>query len=72
MQMKKTTQNDVDSVAREILIHAAIIAGVCTLIVLVIPWKNAHAKVNPAPFLSQDLSEAEKARSPSTSRSILG
>lgn len=37
MQMKKMNENDIDSVAREILIHAAIIAGVCTLIVLVIP-----------------------------------
>lgn len=37
MRMKKTNETDVDSVAREILIHAAIISAVCTLIVLVIP-----------------------------------
>lgn len=29
-------ENDVDSVAREIMIHAAIISAVCTLMVLVI------------------------------------
>lgn len=35
--MKNHTETSIDNVAREILIHSAIIAGVCTLIVMVIP-----------------------------------
>lgn len=35
--MKNTTPKNIDTIAREILIHSAIISGVCTLIVMVIP-----------------------------------
>lgn len=35
--MKKTNENTIDTVARDILIHAALIAGACTLVVMVFP-----------------------------------
>ncbi len=36
--MKQTNeQMEIDHVAREILIHALIIAGICTLIVVLVP-----------------------------------
>jgi|GEM_PF-4313832 len=36
--MKPTNeQSEIDLVAREILVHALIIAGICTLIVVLVP-----------------------------------